>query len=124
MDHLKSLEIELHQQAVRKDTNRITELLHPDFIEVGYSGNTYDFNSTLSGISSLPPKFVIWSQDYEFVEYAEDVVQVIYLSANVDEEGNLFRHAKRTSIWVKEGDNWQMKYHQGIPVAPFEKSNA
>jgi len=124
LDRLKSLEIELHQQAVRKDTKRIVELLHPEFIEVGYSGNTYDFSSTVKSISGLPSNFEIYSQSYEFVEYAKGIVQVIYLSANIDEEGNLFRHAKRTSIWVNEGDNWKMKYHQGTPVAPFEKSNA
>ena len=124
MEKLKSLEIELHQQSIRKDVGRVAELLHPDFIEVGYSGTTYDFNSTIDSISDLPSTFVVWSQDYEFVEYAEDVIQVIYLSANIDEEGNLFRHAKRTSIWIYEGGDWQMKYHQGTPVSPFEKSDA
>ncbi len=120
MDHLKSLEIEIQQQEIRSNKARITELLHPDFVEIGYSGRTYDFKSTLDSMLNLPADFNLWSQDFEYIKYAPDVVQVIYLSANIDKHGNLNRHAKRTSIWVNETGSWQMKFHQGTPVPTFE----
>lgn len=122
MFDLKALEIELHQPAIRVDKIRVTELLHPDFIEIGYSGKTWDFETTLAGIAQTPASYVIWSQSYQTLEYAEGVIQLMYLSANVDEHGDLFRHAKRTSIWVNVGGKWQMKFHQATPVEPFERS--
>lgn len=124
MEILRSFEIELHQPAIRRDASRVAQLLHPEFIEIGYSGTTWDFNSTLENIGLLPPQFVIWSQDFQFIEYAEAVVQLIYLSANVNEQGHLFRHAKRSSIWVREAAQWRMKYHQATAIDAFEKSKA
>lgn len=124
MEILRSFEIELHQPATRKDADRVAELLHPEFIEIGYSGTTWNFNSTLKNIGLVPPQFTIWSQDFEFIEYTEDVVQLIYLSANVNEHGHLFRHAKRSSIWVREAGKWRMKYHQATAIDGFEKSKA
>ena len=123
MDNLRALEIVFHQQVVRTSIDKLTELLHPSFIEVGYSGKTYDFNSMLENQLKPPLDFVVWSQDYEYYEYASDIVQVNYLSANLEKDGSLSRHAKRTSIWVKESCNWQMRFHQGTPIATFEKSN-
>jgi len=124
LDHLISFEIALHQQNIRTDIDRLTELLHPEFVEIGYSGRTFDLKSTFISMSELPSDFILWSQSYEYIKYALDVVQVIYLSANIDKHGNLYRHAKRASIWVNESGNWQMKFHQATPVATFEKSNA
>jgi hypothetical protein len=124
MDNLRTLEVAIHRHEVRTSIDKLTELLHPGFIEIGYSGKTYDFNSMLENLPKLPLDFIVWSQDYEFYEYAPNIVQVNYLSANLEKDGSLSRHAKRTSIWVKESSNWQMRFHQGTPIAAFEKSNA
>ena len=124
MENLKALEIVIHQHQVRISIDKLTELLHPSFAEIGYSGKTYDFDSMLKNQPKLPLDFVVWSQDYEYYEYASDIVQVNYLSANLEKDGSLSRHAKRTSIWVKKSNNWQMRFHQGTPIATFEKSNA
>ena len=124
MDNLRDLEISIHQHDVRTSIDKLTELLHPNFVEISYSGKTYDFNSMLDSLPKLPPDFIVWSQGYEYYEYAPNIVQVIYLSANLEKDGSLSRHAKRTSIWVKKLNSWQMKFHQGTPVAAFEKSNA
>ena len=125
LDHLKKLEIALHQHEVRTDIKKLMELLHPKFIEIGYSGKTYDFESTLETLASESSSSSgTWSQGYEYIEYSPAVVQVIYLSARLSKDGNLSRHAKRTSIWVNESRSWQIKFHQATPVAEFLKSNA
>ena len=40
MKHLKELETSLHQFEVRNDEAKLRELLHQQFIEIGYSGRT------------------------------------------------------------------------------------
>ena len=80
MDYLKLLEIELHQREIRKNTNRAKELLHQGFIEIGYSGRTYNFESMINSIAKMPSDYCIWSQNYEFAKYNSNVVQIIYLS--------------------------------------------
>jgi hypothetical protein len=120
------LEVSLHQKNVRSDRESLELLLHPSFKEVGYSGTTYDFNHILEtllseGIEESTPE--IWSQEFEFINLSSSIVQVLYLSAH-EENGVLSRHAKRTSIWVKDSPNWKMQYHQATPTASFEKSCA
>jgi len=38
LDRLRSLEIDLHKVEVRNNRNRLDELLHPSFMEIGRSG--------------------------------------------------------------------------------------
>jgi len=120
---LKALEISLHQHNVRDDTESLELLLHPSYIEIGYSGTSYNLNSMLEHLkdeSITSSAAEIWSQDYEFIDLSPVIVQILYISAHV-KEGKLFRHSKRTSIWVKE-TSWKIQYHQATPIAPFEKS--
>lgn len=125
LNYLKELEIALHQHDLRTDPEKLRQFLHPEFIEIGYSGKTYDFKSIISSLLAEPPSdFIIWSQDYECSLYAQAVAQIRYLSGRLDKDGKLTRHAKRTSIWVKESENWQMKFHQATPTNSFERTNA
>jgi hypothetical protein len=37
------------------------------------------------------------------------------------DDGALERHTLRTSLWQSTGQGWQLRFHQGSPVAAFEK---
>jgi hypothetical protein len=41
-------------------------------------------------------------------------VLVTYFSRTTDEAGS--RAALRSSIWKRDGDRWQMLFHQGTPT--------
>ena len=122
--HLRKMEAALHQHEVRTNIARLQLLLHPKFIEIGYSGKTHDYNSIISNLlSEKNSVFKVWSQDYEYTELSNTVIQLTYKSAKQDKYGSLSRHAKRSSIWVNELGEWKMKFHQGTPTDAFEKSN-
>lgn len=122
MHHIQELEQALHQYEIRTDKQKITKLLHPAFIEIGYSGTTYGYRDIINSmLAEEKPDYQVWSQDYRFIELADSLVQVIYHEARMDKQGNLSRHAKRNSIWVKNGSNWQIKFHQGTPTKAFDK---
>jgi len=76
MDHLRALEVAIHQHEVRTSIDKLTGLLHPRFSEIGYSGKTYDFNTMLEKLPKSPLEFIVWSQDFEYYEYAPNIVQV------------------------------------------------
>lgn len=122
LDFIREKEVLLHQFEVRKDIKHLKKLLHPELIEIGYSGKTHSFNSTIAEVpNEEKPDYSVWSQDFEYIELAPDLIQIIYKEARVDKNGAMSRFAKRTSIWVKNNDQWQMRYHQGTPTDPFEK---
>ena len=122
MELLREKEVALHAYEVRSDVGRLEALLHPEYLEIGYSGETYSRSSILE---KLPQKTCenhrIWSQSYEFYSLSQDTVLLLYLSANLHPSGRLFRHAKRASVWVSEQGTWKLRFHQATPVDDFER---
>jgi len=117
---LRDLEIELHQFSTRSNPERLDELLHGSFIEFGRSGKRYDkagileLLSTESNDSPAP-----WSQDYALSELTEDLAQITYRSAHINDAGELSRHTLRSSLWQKTDGKWQVRFHQGTPTEAF-----
>ncbi|WP_346286842.1 nuclear transport factor 2 family protein [Zoogloea sp.] len=114
---IQALEIELHHSGVRCDAARLGHVLHEDFHEIGRSGSRYDRATVmgfLAGLKEAPPAV---SDDFVLQELAPGVVLLNYRSADVQPGGALSRHTLRSSIWVREGDRWQIRYHQGTPAA-------
>ena len=120
-DDLMRLERELHDSSVRKNAERLDQLLHDSFVEIGRSGEMYDKAGILSSLET-ESTYVVWSQDYESQIISDRLVLLIYRSAHVESENVLSRFSRRSSLWEKVGDRWKLRYHQGTPTSAFEKS--
>lgn len=117
ISELQALEVELHHPGVRCDHARLQQLLHPEFHEVGRSGRAYDLATVvkfLSGQKSPPP---VVSDDFSVCQLAGDVALLTYRSAHRQADGSLADHTFRSSLWVRVGVQWQLRYHQGTPAA-------
>ncbi|GAL19031.1 hypothetical protein JCM19235_2454 [Vibrio maritimus] len=121
MEVIIEQEIALHQFEVRQDKVEIERLIHPDFREVGRSGNSYDFKSIVRMMEAEKPSSVqVHSQNYECFELESTVQLLTYETALIDDTGQVSNFTKRSSIWVLVGEFWQLKYHQGTPCDIFE----
>lgn len=121
MDILIEQEIALHQYEVRKNKQEVTRLVHPSFREVGQSGSSFDFNTIIQMMDDEKPcAGYIHSQDFETIQLEPSIQLLLYKTAWVDKLGTKAHFAKRSSIWVFTGENWQLKYHQGTPCEKFE----
>ncbi|MGF1751943.1 DUF4440 domain-containing protein [Vibrio cionasavignyae] len=121
MEVIIEQEIALHQFEVRQDKVEIERLIHPDFREVGRSGNSYDFKSIVRMMETEKPSNVqVHSQNYECVALEPTVKLLTYESALIDDSGQGSNFSKRSSIWALVGELWQLKYHQGTPCDVFE----
>lgn len=120
MNFLIEQEIALHQYEIRQNKAEITRLLHPEFREVGESGTSYDFQSINAMMEEeQASNGYIHSQDFECINLESCVQMLLYKSAWVNELGIKSLFAKRVSIWVLNGVQWQLKYHQGTPCDSF-----
>ncbi len=123
LQELQQLEFTLQQPNTRSNPDKLKQLLHPGFVEIGYSGTTWDFDSIIESLLSEPEsKSQPWSQDFQLVAYTPGVAQLLYRSANLAADGTLSRFAKRSSIWVRDNGYWQVKFHQATPTTPFAKN--
>jgi len=116
---VKQLEVELHQSAVRLDTERVRMLLHKSFVECGRSGRIYNRSEILEEISEENSGVSIWSQDFVGEEMSDGVILLTYLSAHINSDGELSRYTFRSSLWQQTPHGWQVRFHQGTPTGAF-----
>ena len=99
------LELLLLEPAVRNDPERLLALLHADFSEHGASGRVWTRRSVAAATAGTSAPIV--ATDVVARRLGVDAVLVTYRS---NAEG---RRALRSSTWVREGERWQLLFHQG-----------
>ena len=107
---VESLERELLQPETRADLGRTAVLLHPDFTEIGSSGRIWTRDAMMMALEDNPGGPV----ELELLgadRLGEKTVLLTYRSHT--REGS----ALRSSLWVLEGAQWRLRFHQGTPEA-------
>lgn len=106
------LELLLLKPTVRGDAETVRRLLREDFEEVGASGKHWHRDAIVDYLEQHPGDGFEASQvDATFL--APDVVLVTYAGRSLGPDLSISR---RSSIWVRDGGHWAMRYHQGTPV--------
>jgi hypothetical protein len=118
---LRELEVALHQPAVRRDRSRLDTLLHHEFAEFGRSGRSYGKAEILELLRQESSPATVWSQDFALTRLGDGVALLTYKSANVGPDGELSRHALRSSIWLRTDSGWRMRFHQATPADEFDR---
>lgn len=95
---------------VRRSPQRVDQLLHPEFVEIGSSGDVYDRDTMIEMMTSEAPGGVV-IRDFKVHLLSDDTALVTYRSI-----GTSGKEARRTSIWVDEGSGWRLFHHQGTRV--------
>lgn len=107
-EEVVALERALLDPAVRSSVERIDELLHPEFAEVGRSGRL----SSREEVIELLGREYGSSGELEVLSadrVAPDVVLLVSRTAH-DGLGTL-----RSSLWLREDGRWRVRFHQGTP---------
>jgi hypothetical protein len=114
---IQALEVELHHPGVRCDVQRLEQLLHKDFHEVGRSGREYDRVTVVRFLSEQKASSQVISENFTLQRLEPGISLLTYRSAHLKPDGTLENHTFRSSIWVQVGAQWQLIYHQGTPAA-------
>ncbi len=114
---LRALEVELHHPGVRCNAERLAQLMHEDFDEVGRSGRIYTRQTVTRLLLSQEQPPAIVPDRFRLVMLAPDVALLTYRSAHRQADGSLTLHTLRSSVWTHSLQGWQLRYHQGTPAA-------
>lgn len=115
LDELRALELEVHHPGQCTSRDRLDALLHPEFHEVGRSGNPYDRERTIDLLLHPAGPLPIASGGFKVELLASDTALLTFGTALIQADGTLAHHTLRASLWVRRGDAWQLRYHQGTP---------
>lgn len=117
LEQLQALELELHHPGVRCSRERLQQLLHPDFHEVGRSGRAYDRATIIDFLCSQVVQPAVQSDGFVAVELASNVALLTYRSVQIMAGEQHTNHALRSSVWIKSATGWQLRYHQGTATS-------
>jgi hypothetical protein len=88
----------------------LAALIADDFVEFGASGRRWTAAEVRALVEAGPdalPRLAL--EDFAAAELAPGVVLVTYRLAGE-------RPSQRSSIWVRRGDGWAMRFHQGTLI--------
>ena len=113
--HLRALEEELLQPAVRKTASRVDALLAEDFIEFGSSGRVFDKHDIIDILRSESPARRSLT-DFRALPLGPGVVLTTYRATNYGASGEQPIHSLRSSVWRLLDGRWQVVFHQVTPL--------
>ena len=123
LEPLAALEMRVLLAADRGDSPALQALLHPDFQEIGRSGQRYDLAQILALIGGLKPPAVpgVGAEGFALSALGEGWAQLVYRCWQTDpDQGTACRHAWRSSLWLQGPAGWLLRFHQATPCPPFE----
>ncbi|MDD5332295.1 MAG: DUF4440 domain-containing protein [Rhodoferax sp.] len=115
LSELRELEVELHRPTARGSRERLEELLHPDFTEVGRSGRCYTRDAIIKRLLAEDERPDVWSGEFNALSLDQSTALLTYRSAHLGPGGELANSARRASIWSRGATGWQLVHHQGTP---------
>ena len=121
-DQLEFLEEELWRPETRADRKQMEELFAPDLVEFGRSCRAYSWDHILSvAVQEIPASLPL--EDFQIRMVGPDVALVTYDSDVSYSSGR--ERAHRSSFWTraKAAARWQLRFHQGPPIADFSYRN-
>lgn len=113
--YLKKLEKDLLNKNVRKNPDRLDQLLDDNFREIGSSGKVW---TKRTAIEVLNNEVFLETQikQFEFTLLDENVALITYvvhrkMKANVPDAVSY-----HSSVWILRDTEWKMIFHQGTPI--------
>lgn len=107
---LRSLEEQLLDPAIRRSPAALAVYLDDDFQEFGSSGRIFSKASIISELTQESSARLTLT-DFRVFPLSAEIVLVTYISARMTDAEE--PHFLRSSIWVKKGGFWKIRFHQG-----------
>ena len=92
----------------------LSELVDDEFMEIGSSSAVHDKTEVIRWLESNDPS-EIQGEDFKAKFLSEDIVLLTYISTTNSPQKEP-KQAKRSSIWKRSANKWQMVFHQGTSV--------
>jgi ribonuclease HI len=103
------LERALLTDEVRGDPAAVAALLHPAWEEVGRSGRRWSRDEMLATIGPLEERVEL---EVLSVDRIGDALLLLWRAVRSGGDATL-----RSSLWVRSGERWLQRFHQGTPEA-------
>jgi len=114
-EKIHELELSLLSPAVRSSSNSLNKLLADDFVEFGSSGLIYNKSDILKRLPATIDRVEFVMNDFSIKIIEENIVLTTFkIKRTINGEIII---SLRSSLWRRQGDSWQIFFHQGTKIA-------
>ncbi|HEY5794653.1 MAG TPA: nuclear transport factor 2 family protein [Bosea sp. (in: a-proteobacteria)] len=113
---LRTQEEKLLAADQRASHEAVAELLADDFVEFARSGGIYDRDQTIAALAGEGPAYDRKAFDFKLSLLGEGVALLTYRSTRQSAADREEQCTLRSSIWMRVGGRWRMRFHQGTPI--------
>ena len=99
----------------RPTRDELERYIADDFVEHGASGKIWTKDTVIEAMQTWS-SFQRTIADFHVRALSDTVVLVTYNSTGQAEHPGTKRTALRVSIWRRNGNSWEVVFHQGTPV--------
>ena len=110
---LYRMENALADPEVRKSAQAMGAILHADFMEIGASGKIFGRTTVLEFLAKEDDFTAYSITDFAVIPLGDDRALVTFRIPARQSGQNTKPGSHRSSLWVKEGGTWQIRFHQG-----------
>lgn len=111
--HIQDLEETLLQRHTRADREMLEQLLHDDFEELGASGNLVTKSEAIDWLLREDDNIQWTLSDFKLRMLSSEIVLATYCAQKTDFGSNAIKQSLRSSLWMKTGEHWVLRFHQG-----------
>jgi len=108
-ESIYKLETSLLSPKIRHSKEILEKLISDKFIEIGKSGIIYCKTELIEALINESDKTSIIIENFEISQLSKEVILSTYKSVNRKDNTSTLR----SSIWVLEGEDWRIRFHQG-----------
>jgi len=112
-DQLLRMEYALADPQVRQNMDVMDTIIHADFMEIGASGRVFNKASIMDMMETEQNYPAYEVTDFNVIALGEDQALVTFSIPARKSEDEVKPGSLRSSLWVKAGDTWQIRFHQG-----------
>lgn len=112
---LIAAEKSIPEAQIKRDSGALKRLLSDDYAQVSIDGKLRDRDEIIGMMSEVTIK-QFRTYDFKVVPVSENVAIVTYDAilqvTSEDDEIQIPRYQHLSSVWVKQGDQWKLKFQQ------------
>jgi len=101
----------------RADREKLQHLLHEDFEEFGSSGNVVTKTDAIEWLLREEDNIQWALSDFQLRVLSSEIVLATYRVLKTDVKSHTSKQSLRSSLWVRTGDHWALRFHQGTNLS-------
>ena len=115
---IRTAELELLAPSTRSNATRLRQLLHPEFLEIGRSGQRWTREDMIESFSAGDRQPAPETDEWDFTALTAHLVLVTYRIRVRATPNSRYRHSRHTAVWDTSSGQPRLRFHQGTPVLP------